>query len=646
MALGGDWFQARRDGNMSHHDAPRRSVPPKEISMLPFGSIAAALGTIALLLVAVGPSTSQPSATTSHAISMFGDLKYGPGFKHFDYVNPAAPKGGDVKLAALGTFDSLNPFILRGVSAAGIGLTFETLMVGSFDEPFSEYGLVAESIEVPADRTWVAFTLRPQARFHDGSAITVEDVIWTFETLKAKGQPFFRAYYAQVAKAEKVGDRKVKFSFGPGENRELPLIVGQLPVLSKAYWSKRDFEKTTLDIPLGSGPYRVESLEPGRSITYRRVKDHWAAKLPVRVGHDNFDSIRYDYYRDITVAVEALKGGAYDFRQENVAKNWATAYQVPAVTQGLLKRDEIANEVPTGMQAFVYNTRRPVFQDLRVRRALAYAFDFDWMNKNLFYGSYKRTKSYFSNSELASDGLPGPEELKILEPFRGKIPEEVFTQEYVPPDGSNQRESAREALRLLGEAGWVVKGQKLVNAKTGEPMAFEILLSDPSWERIALPFAKSLERLGITARVRTVDTAQYQNRTDNFDFDMLVTVWAQSLSPGNEQRDFWGSTAATTPGSRNLAGIKDPVVDKLIDLVITAPDRKSLVTRVHALDRVLLWGSYVIPQWHINLYRVVYWDKFGRPAVNPKYALGFNTWWIDAQKEAALARGRGEVPKK
>jgi microcin C transport system substrate-binding protein len=577
---------------------------------------------------------------------MFGDLKYGPGFKHFDYVNAEAPKGGDVKLAAIGTFDNLNPFILKGVPAAGSGLTYETLMVGSFDEPFSEYGLVAESIEMPADRSWVAFTLRPEARFHDGSAMTVEDVIWTLETLKAKGQPFFRAYYAQVAKAEKAGDRKVKFTFGPGENRELPLIVGQLPVLSRAYWSKRDFEKTTLDPPLGSGPYRVESVEPGRSITYRRVKDHWAARLPVRVGHDNFDSLRYDYYRDITVAVEALKGGAYDFRQENVAKNWATAYSVPAVTQGLLKKEGIRNEVPTGMQGFVYNTRRPVFQDIKVRRALAYAFDFDWMNKNLFFGSYTRTRSYFSNSELASRGLPTPEELKVLEPLRGKLPEEVFTREYVPPDGSNQREALREALRLLGEAGWTVKDQKLVSARTGEAMTFEILLSDPTWERIALPYAKSLERLGVTARVRTVDSAQYQNRIDNFDFDMVVTVWGQSLSPGNEQRDFWGSAAAALPGSRNLAGIKDSAVDRLIDQVITAPDRKALVTRTHALDRALLWGAYVIPHWHINLFRVVYWDKFGRPAVSPKYALGFNTWWVDPQKDAALARRRGEVLKK
>jgi microcin C transport system substrate-binding protein len=606
----------------------------------------AAGAALALLALTAGPTASQPKTTTSHAISMHGDLKYGPGFKHFEYVNPEAPRGGDVKLAAIGTFDSLNPFILKGVPAAGLALTFDTLMVGSQDEPFSEYGLVAESIEVPADRSWVAFTLRPEARFHDGSAITVEDVIWTLDTLKAKGQPFFRSYYAQVTKAEKVGERKVKFTFGPGENRELPLIVGQLPVLPRAYWAKRDFEKTTLDPPLGSGPYRVEAVEPGRSITYRRVKDYWGARLPVRVGHYNFDSMRYDYYRDITVAVEALKAGEYDFRQENVAKNWATAYNVPAVTQGLLRKEGIKNEVPTGMQAFVYNTRRPAFQDARVRKALAHAFDFDWMNKNLFFGTYIRTTSYFSNSELASRGLPGPEELKVLEPLRGKIPEEVFTKEYVPPDGSNHREAAREALRLLQEAGWVVKDQKLVNAKTGEPMTFEILISDATWERIALPFAKSLERLGVTAKVRTADTAQYQKRTDDFDFDMIVAVWGQSLSPGNEQRDFWSTTAAATPGSRNLAGIKDPAVDRLIDLVIAAPDRKGLVARTQALDRVLLWGAYVIPQWHINIFRVVYWDKFGRPAINPRFALGFPTWWVDAQKEAALGKRRGEVLKK
>jgi microcin C transport system substrate-binding protein len=610
----------------------------------------------ALLLTVVVAATPPPASgqapggrvTAGHGLSMHGDLKYGPGFKHFGYVNPEAPKGGAVKLAAIGTFDTLNPFILKGVPAVGLGEIFDTLTVSSFDEPFSQYGLVAETIEVPADRSWVAYTLRAEARFHDGSPMTVEDVIWTFETLKAKGQPFYRSYYAQVVKAEKVGDRKVKFSFGPGENRELPLIVGQLPVLSKTWWSKRDFEKTILEPPLGSAAYRVDAVEPGRSITYRRVKDYWGARLPMNVGRDNFDILRFDYYRDTTVALEAFKGGEYDFRPENSAKNWATAYTTPAVTQGLIKKEAIKNEVPTGMQGFVYNIRRSVFQDRRVRRAVAHAFDFEWANKNLFYGSYTRTKSYFSNSELASRGLPGPDELKILEPFRGKVPEEVFTREYQPPvtDGSgNIREGAREALHLLKEAGWVVKGQKLVHAKTGEPFAFEILLRDAQWERLALPFIKNLERLGVTARVRTVDAAQYQKRVEDFDFDMIVEVFGQSLSPGNEQSDFWSSAAAATKGSRNVAGIRDPAVDTLIDLVIQAPDRPGLVARTRALDRVLLWGHYVIPHWHIQAFRVAYWNKFSRPAVVPKYALGFDTWWLDAKQAAALARRKGEMTR-
>ena len=609
--------------------------------------------TAALLVLAVALALAQvvgvqgadPRATTGHGLSIHGDLKYGPGFKHFEYANPDAPKGGDVRLPAIGTFDNLNPFILKGVAAAGLGQLFDTLTLASSDEPSSEYGLIAESVEVPADRSWVAFKLRPEARFHDGSPITADDVIWTFQTLKSKGHPFYRAYYAQVAKAETQGPRKVKFSFGAGENRELPVIAGQLPVLSKAYWSKRDFEKTTLEPPLGSGPYRVESVDAGRSIVYRRVKNYWGAKLPVRVGQNNFDTIRYDYYRDSTVALEAFKAGQYDFRQENSAKNWATAYTIPAVTQGLIKKEEIPNQVPTGMQAFVFNTRRPIFQDRRVRQALGYAFDFEWANKSLFYGAYTRTRSYFSNSELASSGLPGPEELKVLEPFRGRVTPEVFTKEYQPPvtDGSGDiRANLREALALLKEAGWVVQGGKLANARTGEPMQFEILLDDPNFERITLPFVKNLERLGVTARVRTVDSAQYQKRVESFDFDMAVAVWAQSLSPGNEQADFWTSERAGIAGSRNLAGIHDPVVDKLVELLIQAPDRQSLVTRTRALDRVLLWGFYGIPHFHIRTFRVAYWDKFDRPRVSPKYALGFDTWWVDAKKEAALLRHKGE----
>jgi microcin C transport system substrate-binding protein len=607
---------------------------------------------LSLVALATGPviaiaQGAAGRAVNGHAISMYGDLKYPAGFKHFQYTNPEAPKAGDVKMAAFGTYDTLNPFTLKGVAAAGLGETFDSLMVGSADESFSSYGLVAETVETPADRSWVTFTLRPEARFHDGTSMTADDVIWTFETLKTKGQPFFRSYYANVAKVEKLGERKVKFSFAPGDNRELPLILGQLPVLSKAHWSKRDFEKTTLEPGLGSGAYKIEAFEAGRSITYRRVKDYWAAKLPVKVGTDNFETIRYDYYRDTNVAIEALKAGQYDVRMENVAKNWATAYTGPAVAQGMLKKEEIKNEIPTGMQGFVFNTRRPVFQDARVRRALGHAWDFEWTNKHLFYGAYTRTRSYFSNSELASSGVPGPDELAVLEPFRGKIPDEVFTKAYQPPvtDGSgNNREGAREALRLLAEAGWTIKGGKLVNAR-GEPLAFEILIDEPTWERIVLPYVKNLERLGVAARVRNVDAAQYQKRIDEYDFDMVVTVWRQSLSPGNEQRDFWGSAAATTPGTRNLAGIRDPSVDKLIELLIQAPDRKALIARTRALDRVLLWGYYVIPHFHLQAFRVAYWDRFGRPAIAPKYTFGFDTWWIDPKKDAVVHKWKGESSK-
>ncbi len=595
---------------------------------------AAVLAVVLALGLPGGPGAEPLTSRPAHGLSMYGDLKYGPGFAHFEYVNPRAPKGGAVRLSAIGTFDTLNPFTLKGVAAAGLGYVFETLMVGSADEPFAQYGLIAETVETPPDRSWVAFRLRPQARFHDGTPITVEDVIWTFQTLKEKGHPFYRSYYSHVVSAEPAGPRRVRFTFRRGENRELPLIVGQMPVLPRAYWAGRDFGRTTLEPPPGSGPYRVESFEPGRSITYRRVADYWGAELPVNVGRFNFDRIRFDYYRDGTVALEAFKGGAYDFRQENSAKNWATGYDVPAARDGRIKKERIPNQIPTGMQGFVYNTRRPIFRDPRVRRALAHAFDFEWANTHLFYGAYTRTRSYFSNSELASRGRPGPREQEILAPFRDRLPAEVFTTEYRPPstEEGGIRPNLLAALRLLDEAGWVVRDLRLVHRETGEPLAFEILLSDANWERITLPFVKNLERLGVAARVRTVDAAQYEYRLKHFDFDMTVAVFPQSLSPGNEQLDYWGSAAADTPGSRNLAGIRDPVVDALIAGLIAAPDWPSLVARTRALDRVLLWSHYVIPHWHITAFRVAYWDRFGRPAVAPKYALGFDTWWIDPAK--------------
>ncbi len=602
------------------------------------------LATLALLSCAFAAPALGAETYVGEGIAMHGETKYKPGFTHFDYTNPDAPKGGEVHEAAIGTYDNLNPFILKGVAPAGIGLTFSTLTTQSDDEPFSEYGQLAAKVEMPADRSWVAYTLRPEARFSDGSPVTAADVIWTFDTLKAKGNPFYRAYYRSVAKAEQTGERTVKFTFAPGDNRELPLILGQLPVLSKTYYESHDFAQTTLDAPLGSGPYKVVAVDPGRSITYERIKDWWGKDLPVNKGRFNFDRIRYDYYRDSNVALEAFKAGAFDFRLENSATFWATGYDSPAVRDGRIKKVEIPNELPQGMQCYAFNIRHDIFKDPRVREALAYAFDFEWTNKTLFYGQYSRTESYFSNSELASKGLPSPAELKILEPLKDEIPPEVFTKEYRAPrtDGSgNIRPNLAVAFKLLQSAGWTAKGGAMVDAK-GEPLAFEILLDDPAFERVTQPFVQNLLRLGVKAHIRTVDTAQYKYRTDHFDYDMIIKAFPESLSPGNEQREFWGSEYADEPGSENAIGIKDKAIDKLVDLIISAPDRESLVTRTHALDRVLLWHHYVIPNWHITYFRVAYWDKFGRPATSPKYGLGFETWWVDPAKAAALKAKGGK----
>jgi len=602
--------------------------------------LAAAL--VGTLLAA--PPLAAEEVKPVHGIAMHGDVKYGPDFTHFDYVNPDAPKGGTLRLGTQGTFDTVNPYTLRGVSAAGLGGLFDTLTVSSMDEAFSRYGLIAESMEMPADRSWVAYTIRPEARFHDGSQVTVDDVIFSFDILKTKGHPRFRAYYQSVIKAEKVGPRKIKFTFEDGENRELPLIVGELPVLSKAYWAGKDFEKTTLEPPLGSGPYRLEAVDPGRSVRYRRDDDYWAKDLPVARGRDNFDRIIYDYYRDATVALEAFKAGEFDFRAENSAKNWSTAYDIAAVEDGDLILEKIPHKMSTGMQSFAFNTRREFFKDPKVRQALAYAFDFETTNANLFYGQYTRTKSYFSNSELASSGLPTGAELAILETYRGRVPDEVFTAVYEPPatEGKGRiRANLKTAFMLLKEAGWEIRDRKLVNVETGAAMVFEILIVQPTWEKIALPLVQNLKRLGIEAEIRRVDTSQYQTRQDQFDFDMLVAVWGQSLSPGNEQRDFWSTESAGINGSRNFVGIADPVVDELIDMVIAAPDRQSLIDRTRALDRVLLWGHYVIPQWHIPYVRLVFWNKFDRPKQLTMRGTSIDTWWVDPDKAAALkARGK------
>ena len=594
-----------------------------------------------LLLLAVPAARAADTAGPAHGIAMHGDLKYGPGFTHFDYVNPDAPKGGELRLYALGTFDSFNPFIIKGNPDDGSGRIYDTLLTSSADEPFSEYGLLAESVETPPDRSWVIFRLRKEARWHDGQPVTADDVLWSYEALRSKGQPFYRAYYANVDKAEKLDERTVKFTFKPGENRELPLIMGQLTVLPKHYWASREFDATTLDPPLGSGPYRIGTFEAGRWSSYERVPDYWGKDLAVNRGRHNFDRVRYDYYQNMTVALEALKAGAYDLRVEASSKDWATAYDAPAVRDGRLVKGEFPHARPAGMQGYAFNMRRPLFQDRRVRQAIGYALDFEWANRALFYGQYTRSRSYFGNSELAANGIPQGAELAVLEPLRDKLPPEVFAQEYQPPvtDGSgNMRENLRQAYDLLKAAGWTVdpKTKKLVNAQ-GQPFEFEILLIDPAYERITLPFAKNLERLGVTARVRTVDTAQYKKRVDDFDFDMVIWAWPQTLSPGNEQRSYWSSAYADQPGNPNVIGLKDPVIDALVEQVIAAPDRANLVARVHALDRALQWGFYVVPNWYIGYDRIAYWDKFGRPEVIPAQGVQLDAWWYDPAK-AALAK--------
>ena len=570
---------------------------------------------------------------------MHGTPKYGPDFEHFDYVEPEPPKGGALRQGGMGSYDTFNNFIPKGEIADGLGLLYDTLMTSSQDEAFTEYGLLAESVELPEDRSWVIFNLRQDATWHDGRPVTAEDVKWTFETLIEKGAPGYAFYYQDVTAVDVLSPKRIKFTFASDENRELALIIGQLAILPKHYWQDRAFEETTLEPPLGSGPYKIGKFEAGRYIEYQRVENYWGKDLPVNVGHYNFDTIRFDYFRDANIAVEAFKGGAFDYRAENNSKIWATAYEIPELEQGTLIKEESPHNRPQGMQGFAYNIRRDVFKDPRVRQALAYAFDFEWSNRNLFYGQYTRTRSYFDNSELSATGLPEGEELALLEKYRGRIPDDVFTKAYNPPatQGDGRiRSNLREADRLLKEAGWVVRGKDRVHAETGQTLSFEIMLAQPAFERITLPFAKNLERLGVHAHVRTVDTAQYIERVRNFDYDMLVMSWGQSLSPGNEQRNQWTTEAAGRSSSANYVGISDPVIDELVELVIAAPDREALVVRVRALDRVLQWGHYVVPHWHIAYDRLVYWNKFSHPETVPMKGTSTAFWWFDAHKASIL----------
>ena len=572
---------------------------------------------------------------------MHGEPKYEPGFAHFDYVNPDAPKGGILKLGASGTFDTFNPFNAKGTPGPSAGI--ETLLAQSDDEPFTMYGLLAETIEWPEDRSWIIFHLNPKARWHDGMPVTPEDVIFSLDKLRTEGRPLYRFYYQSVVAAEKVGERSVKFTFAEGENRELPLIMGQLPVLPKHYWEDRDFTAATLEPPLSSGPYKVKGFEPGRFVELERVEDYWGEDTSVRRGTNNYNIIRYDYFRDRTIEREALKAGQFDYFEENSAKEWATAFELPVVQANLLIKERFLNKSSGGMQAFYMNSRREPFTNRKVRQALAYAFDFEWTNKTAYYGQYERPASFFAPTELAATGLPQGEELEILERYRGRVPEEVFTTPYVSPgtDGSGwPRKNLQTAFDLLAEAGWVVRDMQLVNEETGQPFRFEFLYVDQGQERVLLPFFHNLQRLGITVRPRLVDTSQYINRVRSRDFDMMIFNNAQALSPGNEQREYWGSHAADEPSSRNIAGIKDPVIDELIELVISAPSRESLVQRTRALDRVLLWGHYVIPQLIAPFDRIVFWDKFGRPEITPLNGPSVLYWWIDKEKADSLPRRR------
>ncbi len=587
----------------------------------------------------------QANTSISHAIAMHGEPKYSKGFKNVEYINPNSIKGGAIVRSAIGTYDSFNPFILKGTSAAGIGGLYETLTTGSSDEAFTEYGLLAETIEWPDDRSWVSFTLRDEAYWHDGKKITADDVVWTFNTLMEKGHPFYKYYYGDVKEVIKEQENKVRFNFTTNTNKELVLIVGQLPVLPKHYWENKNFEETSLEIPIGSGPYKIKSFDSGRSITYELVQNYWGfgASIPMKIGKDNFATIRYDYYKDRGIEREAFKSGEIDFFSENSSKEWATAYDIKAVNEGLIKKELISHENPQGMQGFAFNIRKDKFKDRRVRKALSYAFDFEWSNKNLFFDAYKRTDSFFENSELASSDLPSKEELNYLNPYFDVLPKEIFTEVYTNPvtDGSGyMRMQLQEASKLLEESGWELVDGKLLHSSSKEPFEFEILLRSPAFERIVFPFKDNLEKLGIIAEVRTIDSAQYQKRMETFDFDMVVQTFGQSLSPGNEQRNFWGSDAADTDGSRNVVGIKNYAVDGLIESLINASDREELITITKALDRVLLWNYYVIPQWHISSYRVLYWDFFDQPKIKPKYSLGFDTWWINQNKFERIQSNR------
>jgi microcin C transport system substrate-binding protein len=598
----------------------------------------------ALLLSPICLCASAAEPPKSYGLSAFGNLKYKSDFTHFDYVRPDAPKRGTISLPGIDSFDSLNAFILKGEQPQGLGLIHAALMEPARDEADSLYGYVAESVEMPADKSSITFNLNPKARFSDGSAITADDVVFTYETLIKDGHPSYRIILAGVEKAETINPHRVRFTFRLKGSRDLPLKVGVLPVLSKAYFSKVVFKRTTTTAPVGAGPYIVGRVEPGRSITYALKKDYWAKDLPVLRGRYNFAEITFDYFRDRDIAFEAFFAGAYDFREEFTSRSWATQYDdKPPIKKGLIVRKTLPDETPSGVQAFFLNTRRAKFSDRRVRKALDLAFDYEWTNKTLFYSQYKRTNSMFANSELAADNKPSPDELKLLEPLRGKVPDEVFTTPYLSSatDGTGRnRTNLRRAMKLLTDAGYAIKSNKLVGPD-GKVFTIEFLLFEASFKRIINPYVRNLLRIGIDATIRIVDVANFQNRMRSYDFDTVVSRYVQPLTPGIEQQAYFSSKFADVPGQRNLAGIKNPAVDYLIDKIIGASTRPALVTAVRALDRVIMWNHYVVPQWYKGVHNIAYWNKFDRPKIKPSYDLGMlDTWWFNPQKAAMIKQGK------
>lgn len=605
----------------------------------------------AVAVIASTPADAVVRGKPVHGIAIHGEPKYGPN-EIADYVNPDAPKGGTLTLSNANdaTFDTFNPFTLKGSTARGTGLMYDALMMSGANEPAGSYCLLCETIEVAPDNSWTEFKLRKEARFSDGKPITAEDVVFSFNTLITKGVPFYRVYYGDVAKVEARDARTVRFIHKTTTNNELPSILGQVPVLSKAYWEKRDFEATTLDIPVSSGPYVIDTYEVGRHIAYKRNDKYWGKDLPLLRGRFNFDRIRYEYFRDETVLFESFKTGGYDFRNERTAVRWTTGYDFPAFKDGRVKRIEIPSAHPMDSQGFTFNLRRPMFADRRVREALNLAFDFESLNKTIFYGRYARIRSYWQRSELEAKGLPSKEELALLEPLRDKIPAEVFTKEFTQPVTTGTgapRENLLRARELLAQAGWVTKGNALVNEKTGQPFTFEVLLIQESLDRIVLPWFQNLQRLGIKGNIRVVDTSQYINRLNEFDFDVVMGGPSNGLSPGNEQMEFWGSAAADRKGSRNWGGVKDPAVDTLIEAIMNAPDRPALVAATRALDRVLQWNNYTLLHYNSPAEGYAYWAKLQHPAKFPLLGLPapgegiIETWWMDpkaAQAQPARAK--------